>query len=171
MSNLDEDKVSIGNGVTFDEGVRFGRPMNLEFVPGTNYRRRQSYTGKIIIGDNTWVGANVCIQHGSIGTTIIGKHCWIDHLANIGHDAIIGDRTIIGVGTIILGEVEIGEDCYIAAGSVIQPRVKIGNRCMVGNNAVITKDVPDGTVVFIKGERVMRPNKWYPPNSDYDTAA
>jgi len=163
--------VDLGEGIEFSEELTISLPFKTAFVPGKNYRYRLPYTGKLKIGDYTWFGLNIGLECGSIGTTIIGEHCWIDHNAVIGHDAKIGDRTIIGPNANILGEVEIGEDCHIAAGAVIQPKVKVGNRCFIGNNTVITKDVPDGWIVFQHPKRVMKPNKWYPPNSDYDTTA
>jgi len=168
---VDLNKIKYGKGVTLDAPIQWGRPLILEFVPGKNYRRRLPYTGLVKIGDYTWFGCGVMIEVGGFRTTTIGEHCWIDHYAIIAHDVEIGDRTIIGPNVILLGEVVIGNDCHIAAGAVIQPKVKIGNRCLIGNNTVITKDVPDGWIVFRKGELVTKPNKWYPPNSDYDTTA
>lgn len=159
--------ITIGKNVTFGKDVVLGaKPLNLEFVPGTNYRRRKEYTGLIIIGDNTDIGSGCIIVGGGYRTTIIGEHCWINHGAQIAHDVKIGDRTIVGNNAVILGEAEIGEDSYIAAGAIIHPKVKIGNRCMVGTGTSITKDVPNGTVIFKKGERIVKENKWYPPNSE-----
>ena len=157
-------RIVIGENVTFGFDVVLGaKPLNLEFVPGTNYRRRKEYTGLITIGDNTDIGSACIIVGGGYRITKIGEHCWINHGAHMAHDVTIGDRTIIGNGAIILGEAEIGEDSYIAAGAIIHPTVKIGNRCMIGTGAIITKDVPDGTVIFKKGERIVKENKWYPP--------
>lgn len=162
-----EDKITIGKNVFFGDNVTLGaKPLNLEFVPGKNYRRRKKCTGRIIIGDNTEFGSGCIIVGGAYRATIIGEHCWINHGAHISHDVKIGNRTIIGNQAIILGEAEIGEDSHIAAGAIIHPKIKVGNRCMVGTGTSITHNVPDGTVIFKKGERIIKENLWYPPNSD-----
>jgi acetyltransferase-like isoleucine patch superfamily enzyme len=68
----------------------------------------------------------------------------------------IGSNTIIGYDATILcheflqdecriGEVTIGERTMIGAGSVILPGVCIGDDVQVGANSVVTKDLPDGS--------------------------
>ncbi len=70
----------------------------------------------------------------------------------------IGDNTIIGYGATILcheflqdecriGDVIIGERTMIGAGSIILPGIHIGNNVQVGANSVVTKDIPDGSIV------------------------
>ncbi len=69
----------------------------------------------------------------------------------------IGDNTIIGYDATILcheflqdecriGEVIIGERTMIGAGSIILPGVHIGNDVQVGANSVVTKDISDGSI-------------------------
>jgi UDP-3-O-[3-hydroxymyristoyl] glucosamine N-acyltransferase len=50
---------------------------------GTSRCRR---SGRCVIGADVEVGANSCIDRGSIGSTIIGDGCKIDNLVHIGHN-------------------------------------------------------------------------------------
>ena len=67
----------------------------------------------------------------------------------LGHNAVIhgctiGDRTLIGMGAVILDGVKIGKDCIIGAGS------------LVTKNTVI----PDGSLVMGSPARIKRNLTW-----------
>ncbi len=57
--------------------------------------------------------------------------------ALIGPNTIVGKRTRIGPGAVIMGNVMIGEDGVIEPGVIIYPRVRIGARVHVQAGAVI----------------------------------
>ena len=81
--------------------------------------------GAVILGDDVEVGANTCIDRGTIRSTVIGNRTKIDNLAHIAHN------------------VEVGEDCLICGMVGLAGSVRIGNRvvlagqCGVGDNDVI----------------------------------
>ena len=60
------------------------------------------------------------------------------------HGCIIGDRTLIGMGAVILDGAKIGNDCIIGAGS------------LVTKNTVI----PDGSLVMGSPARIKRNLTW-----------
>ena len=71
----------------------------------------------IVIGEETNIQEN-CTVHVSRGLPVyIGNNVTIGHNAVI-HSCTIGDRTLIGMGTIILDGAKIGSDCIIGAGSL-----------------------------------------------------
>ena len=80
----------------------------------------------------------------------IGKACLINARVLVHHDALVGDYSALGPGTIITGGVEIGKFCTIGAGVTILPKVKIGDNAIVGAGSVVVKDVlPSTTVVGV----------------------
>ena len=60
----------------------------------------------------------------------IGNNVTIGHNAVI-HGCTIGDRTLIGMGTIILDGAKIGTDCIIGAGSLVTKNTVIPDGSLV----------------------------------------
>lgn len=72
----------------------------------------------VTIGAETNIQEN-CTIHVSHNMPVhIGNNVTIGHNAVI-HGCTIGDRTLIGMGTIILDGAKIGTDCIIGAGSLV----------------------------------------------------
>lgn len=81
------------------------------------------------------------VVHADPGFPVkIGNETTIGHNATI-HGCLIGDRTVIGMGSIILNGATIGNECMIGAGS------------LVTGNMVI----PDGMLVMGSPAKVIRP--------------
>ncbi len=88
--------------------------------------------GSVVIGDDVEVGANACIDRGTIRDTRIGRGSKLDNLVHVGHN------------------VEIGADCLlcgqvgIAGSSRIGNRVVLGGQVGVGDNLFVGDDVIAG---------------------------
>lgn len=72
------------------------------------------------------IGARVNVQDGTVIHTKTGVPLDIADDVGIGHRAVVhcrrvGPRTLIGIGSIVLDDAEIGADCVIAAGAVVPP--------------------------------------------------
>lgn len=55
----------------------------------------------------------------------------------------------------LAGEITVGNNVFIGMGALILPNVNIGNNCIVGANAVVTRSVADGTIVAGNPARVV----------------
>ncbi len=62
--------------------------------------------------------------------TILGEYVTVGHRAIV-HGCSIGDRTLVGMGAIILDETVVEEDCIIGAGTVLPERKRIPAKSMV----------------------------------------
>ncbi|MEG1312114.1 MAG: gamma carbonic anhydrase family protein [Romboutsia sp.] len=82
----------------------------------------------VIRGDAQYIhiGENTNIQDGSVvhisenSPTIIGNNVTVGHKALI-HGCKIGNNTLIGMGSIILDNAEVGEYTLLGAGSLVPP--------------------------------------------------
>jgi UDP-3-O-[3-hydroxymyristoyl] glucosamine N-acyltransferase len=99
--------------------------------------------GRLEIGDDVEIGANVTIDRGALDATVIGRGTKIDNLVHIGHNARIGQNVVIAAQAGISGSAVI-EDNVVVAGQVgIADRVLItegailGAQCGVPSNKVI----------------------------------
>jgi carbonic anhydrase/acetyltransferase-like protein (isoleucine patch superfamily) len=96
------------------------------------------------------IGARTNIQDGSvvhvtggIAKTSIGSEVTVGHMVLL-HGCTVGDRCLIGMGSVLLDGAEIGDECVIAAGSLVTPRTKIPRRTMVmGRPAKAVRQVTD----------------------------
>ena len=106
------------------------------------------HIGGIIIEDDVEIGANVCIDRGALGDTIIGRGTKIDNLVHVAHNVKIGKNCqiicLVGIG----GSVEIGDNSFVGISACIRNQIKIGKNATIGMGAVVIKDVPDNATVI-----------------------
>ena len=80
----------------------------------------------------------------------------IGNYVTIGHNCIvhcrrIGNNSMIGMGSIILGYSEIGDNCIIGAGTLLTQHKKIPNNCLVyGNPAKIIRATRDDEIEALR---------------------
>ena len=114
--------------------------------------------GAVLRGDNDLIeiGAGSNIQdlsmvHVDPGKPVkIGKYCTIGHRAII-HGCTIADNVLIGMGAIVMNNVQIGENCIIGAGAVITENTIIpSNSLVVGMPGKIIKTIDEDGVSRIR---------------------
>lgn len=113
------------------KGCFFDNPKNVVFGKDVFVNRCcQFHIGylketKIFIGNNVWIGMDVCF--------ICPSH-------------VIGDETKrAGRGT--YGNIIIGDGTWIGARSTILSGVSVGKGCIIAAGSIVNKDVPDNTMV------------------------
>ncbi len=74
------------------------------------------------------IGARTSIQDGSVAhatenmsRTVIGTDCTVGHRAVL-HGCKVGNFCLVGMGSILLDNAELGDWCFVAAGTLIPPR-------------------------------------------------
>ena len=96
---------------------------------------------KVVIGKHSNVQDNATVHTMGDASTIIGDHVTIGHNAVI-HCSKIGDNTLVGMGSVLMGYTEIGENCIIGANTFLQQHKKIPANCLVyGNPAKIVRNL------------------------------
>ena len=114
---------------------------------GPNASIRGDY-GKIILED----GVNfqdMCVAHGfPNGVTLIKENGHISHGAVI-HGCTIGKNTMIGIGSVIMDNAQIGDECMVAALSYVKPNFIAPNRSIVaGIPAEVKRPVTDKEITW-----------------------
>jgi UDP-3-O-[3-hydroxymyristoyl] glucosamine N-acyltransferase len=87
--------------------------------------------GTVVLGDDVEVGANTCIDRGTIEATTVGNGTKIDNLVMIGHNNKIGENCLIAGRVGISGSCRIGDRVILAGG------VGIADHVVIGDGAVI----------------------------------
>ena len=86
-------RTEIGRRVRIHAGTVIGSD-GFGYVLDGGFHRKVPQIGNVIIGDDVEIGANVTIDRGALGPTIIGKGTKIDNLVQIAHNVEIGEHCI-----------------------------------------------------------------------------
>jgi len=115
--------------------------------------------GAVLRGDyfSIRVGARSNIQDNAVvhitsGTakTTIGDDVVVGHGAII-HGATIGNRCLIGMGSIVLDNAIVGDDSFVAAGSLVTPDTVIPpRRVVMGRPARVVREVTEDDLASIR---------------------
>ena len=98
---------------------------------------------RITIGKGSNIQDN-CVLHVDEGFPIsIGEYVTVGHGAIL-HGCSVGDRTVIGMGAILLNGCTIGENCIIGAGTLITQGMHIpAGSIVMGNPGKVKRQVSD----------------------------
>ncbi len=115
--------------------------------PGQEYRKIRQ-VGWVEIGDNVEIGANVTIDRGAIGPTVIGRGVKIDNLVMIAHNVRIGENSIIIAQVGISGSSKLGKSVILAGQVGLVGHIEIGDGAVVGAQSGVSKSLEAGRVYF-----------------------
>ena len=152
-----EPNVFFGPGVTVESGALIhsfshmeGAHISANAEIGPYARLRPGAN----LGEGSKVG-NFC----EVKKAEIGRGAKVNHLTYIG-DAIIGEKTNIGAGTITCNYdginkhlTQIGANAFIGSNSSLVAPVSIGKGAYIASGSVVTMDVPDDAVAFARARQ------------------
>jgi UDP-3-O-[3-hydroxymyristoyl] glucosamine N-acyltransferase len=101
----------------------------------------------VIIGDDVEIGANSCIDRGTIVSTRIGRGTKIDNQVQIGHNVSIGENCMICGRVGIAGSVTIGNRVVLGGATGVSDHVTISDDAIVMAMSAVGGNVPAKTIV------------------------
>ena len=105
---------------------------------------------KIVIGANTNIQENSVVHVDINSPCIIGKNVTIGHGAII-HGCSISDNVLVGMGSIILNNAQIGKNTIIGAGSLVTQGKSFPEGVLIlGNPAKVVRELTDDEIKSIK---------------------
>lgn len=137
-----EHSTEIGRNCTIYSGVIIG-------TDGFGYERDgDSYLkipqiGKVVIGDDVDIGANVTIDRGALQNTVIHNGVKLDNLVQVAHNVEIGANTVISSFTGIAGSTKIGENCLIGGGVGIRDNIEIASNVMITGRTFVSSSIKE----------------------------
>lgn len=166
-----EDNVQIGNNVqiecpchigdnsTIASGVVIGTDGFGYFQDNQGQYQKVPHFGGVWIGSKVEIGANTCIDRGTIDDTCIGDNVKIDNLCHIAHNVQIGENSLVIALSMIGGSATLEKDVYIAPGCLIKNQIEIEKDAFVGMGTVVLCNVPQNKVVVGVPAKILRDNK------------
>lgn len=113
-------------------------------APGGEYKKVRQ-VGWVEIGDNVEIGANVTIDRGAIGPTVIERGVKIDNLVMIAHNVRIGENSIIVAQVGISGSTKIGKSNILAGQVGVVGHIETGDYTIVGAQSGVSRSLTGGT--------------------------
>lgn len=138
------NRVRIGKKVFINPGVIIGSE-------GFGYSRNAEGTlekfphfGGVVIEDEVEIGANTCIDRGSLGDTVLKQGAKIDNLVHIAHNVVVGRNSLVIANAMVGGSTVIGDESWVAPSVSLMNGIRIGDKVTIGMAALVTKNIPDG---------------------------
>ncbi len=133
----------LGSRVIVHAGTVIGSD-GFGFASEDGEHRKVPQIGNVVVEDDVEIGANVCIDRATTGTTLISRGTKIDNLVQIGHNVVIGEGSIVVAQVGISGSTRLGRGVVVGGQAGLAGHITIGDGAMIGAQAGVTRDVPAG---------------------------
>ena len=118
------------------------------FTEGIDVTTKQPQFGRVVLGDDCEIGANTCIDRGTLDDTVLGNDVKLDNLVQIGHNCRLGNHIRIAAQTGLSGGVIVEDYCILAGQVGVQNKVRIGRASMVGGQSGVLRNVEPGSQIW-----------------------
>jgi UDP-3-O-[3-hydroxymyristoyl] glucosamine N-acyltransferase len=140
-------RTHIGQRVRIHSGTVVGSD-GFGYVLDNGIHRKVPQVGQVIIQDDVEIGANVTIDRGALGPTVVGRGTKIDNLVQIAHNVTFGEHGLVIAQCGIAGSTKLGNYVTLGGQVGLSGHLKIGNRVSVGAQSGVMHDIPDGEKWF-----------------------
>ncbi len=138
----------IGNNCTIHAGTIIGSD-GFGFAPQADGSYAKiPQLGNVILEDGVEIGANVCVDRATMGSTIIREGVKLDNLIQVGHNVEIGKQTVMAALSGISGSTKIGANCMIGGQVGFSGHIEIADKVKVSAQSGVTKSFKKEEVVL-----------------------
>ena len=141
------DRTVIGNNCIIQAGTVLGGDAFYYNKNAEGYRKMLS-VGNVILEDEVEIGVNCCIDRGVTDSTIIKKGSKLDNLIQIGHDTVLGERTLVASGAMIAGCCIIEDDVQIWGQVGMASGKRVGKGAVLLGKTGVNRDLEGGKTYF-----------------------
>ena len=132
----------LGDRVVLSCGVVIGAEgFGYELVEGRHVKVEQ--LGNVILENDVDIGAGTTVDRARFGSTVIGEGTKIDNQVQIGHNCEIGKHCIIVALTGIAGSTHVGDYVTMGAQVGIAGHLRIADKVMLAARSGVTKSISE----------------------------
>jgi UDP-3-O-[3-hydroxymyristoyl] glucosamine N-acyltransferase len=132
----------IGNNVLIHPGCSIGQDGYGFVFFGADGHLKVPQTGRVLIQNDVEIGAATTIDRGSLRDTVIGEGTKIDNQVQIGHNVTIGRHCLLAAQIGLAGSLTIGDNVALGAKVGINNHLKIGDGAQVTAMSAVKDDIP-----------------------------
>jgi UDP-3-O-[3-hydroxymyristoyl] glucosamine N-acyltransferase len=140
------ERCVLGDRVLLQNGVVVGSE-GFGFAPtpeGGSLKIPQ--TGRVLIEDDVEIGANTCLDRGTMGDTVVRRGARLDNLIQIAHNVEVGPGTLMAAQSGVAGSTRIGAACRVGGAVSITGHVRVGDRVQIGGRSAVIGSIGDDRV-------------------------
>ena len=143
----------IGEGVKLEENVYIGAGTVIGGEAFYYKRTPDGYQpwrsgGAVLIEARVEIGPNCTVARGVSSTTVIGEGSKLDAQVQIGHDCHIGRHCLLAAQVGVAGNTTIGEWCILQGQVGVAQNLTIGDRSIVLAKSGVSKSLEGGKEYF-----------------------
>ncbi len=132
----------IGNNVLIHPACSIGQDGYGFIFFGPEGHQKVPQTGRVLIQNDVEIGAGTTIDRGSLRDTVIGEGTKIDNQVQIGHNVTIGRHCLLAAQIGLAGSLTIGDNVALGAKVGINNHLKIGDGAQVTAMSGVKDDIP-----------------------------
>ncbi len=132
----------IGNNVLIHPGCSIGQEGYGFVFFGPEGHLKVPQTGRVLIQNDVEIGAGTTIDRGGLRDTVIGEGTKIDNQVQIGHNVTIGRRCLLAAQIGLAESLTIGDNVTLGAKVGIGNHLKIGDGAQVTAMSAVKDDIP-----------------------------
>jgi UDP-3-O-[3-hydroxymyristoyl] glucosamine N-acyltransferase len=133
----------LGDRVIIHPGCNIGQD-GFGYVPTKEGHLKIPQIGRVMLHDDVEIGAGTNIDRGGIRDTVVGAGTKIDNQVQIGHNVVIGKNCIIVAQSGLSGSVTLEDEVVLAARVGVVPHITIGKGAVLAARSTVMRDVPAG---------------------------
>jgi UDP-3-O-[3-hydroxymyristoyl] glucosamine N-acyltransferase len=99
---------------------------------------------RVLIQNDVEIGAATTIDRGSMRDTVVGEGTKIDNQVQIGHNVVVGRHCLLAAKVAIGGSVTVEDNVALGAGVGLNNHITIGHGAQVTAMSGVKDDVPAG---------------------------
>lgn len=139
----------VGDGVIIHPGAVIGAD-GFGFLTDkkTGKHTKIPQIGNVVVEAGCEIGANVTIDRGAVGSTVIKSGTQIDNLVQIGHNVKLGRDCVVVSQTGVAGSTIVGNNVILAGQAGVAGHLSIGDGAIITAQTGVMSDVPPKAVLF-----------------------
>jgi UDP-3-O-[3-hydroxymyristoyl] glucosamine N-acyltransferase len=132
----------IGNKVLIQPGCSIGQDGYGFVFFGLDGHLKVPQTGRVLIQNDVEIGAGTTIDRGSLRDTVIGEGTKIDNQVQIGQNVTIGRHCVLAAQVGLAGNLTVGDNVVLGARVGIDSHLTIGEGAQVTAMSAVKDDIP-----------------------------
>lgn len=138
--------VTVGEGVEIHAGTVVGSDgFGYATVRGVHHKVPQ--VGRVEIGADVEIGALTAIDRALLGATTIGAGTKIDNLVQVGHNVVVGERSILCGQAGVAGSARLGAGVVLAGQAGVSGHLEVGDGAQVAAKSAALQSVEAGAAI------------------------
>ncbi len=133
----------VGNRVILHPGVRIGQD-GFGYLMSAKGHAKVPQVGRVVIQDDVEIGAGTTVDRGANRDTVIGEGTKVDNQVQIGHNVQIGRHCVVVAQVGISGSATLGDFVVIGGQAGVNGHVVIGHGAQVAATASVKDDLAAG---------------------------